>query len=167
MKPIAENRFTITKALFYEGMLRISKDSYGKAAIKYSFVFVAIWVAMAAFLLFTGGTIGQALIYLALVSVIILWLNVFAPRSHAKKGWNALVNRYGTAMERRVRFYKDHLEVDGDCSPKTVTYQEILEVKEAKHLYVLIGVDKVGVMVARDGFAYGDFDEVLALIKSA
>lgn len=167
MKPIAENRFSITKQLFYEGMLRISKDSYGKAAIKYSFIFVAIWVAMAAFLLFTGGTIGQALVYLLLVGVIILWLNVFAPRSHAKKGWNALVSRYGSAMERRVRFYKDHLEVDGDCAAKTVTYQEILEIKESKHLYVLICVDKVGVMVAKDGFAYGDFDEIQSLIREA
>lgn len=167
MKPIAENRFSITKQLFYEGMLSISKDSYGKAAIKYSFVFVAIWVAMAAFLLFTGGTIGQALVYLLLVGVIILWLNVFAPRSHAKKGWNALVNRYGSAMERRTRFYRDHLEIDGDCAAKTVTYQEILEIKESKHLYVLICVDKVGVMVAKDGFAYGDFDEIKSLIREA
>lgn len=167
MKPIAENRFSITKQLFYEGMLTISKDSYGKAAIKYSFIFLAIWVAMAAFLLFTGGTIGQALVYLLLVGVIIAWLNVFVPRSNAKKGWNALVSRYGSATDRRVRFYKDHLEVDGDCPAKTVTYQEILEIKESKHLYVLIGVDKVGVMVAKDGFTYGDFDEIRALIREA
>lgn len=167
MKPIAENRFSITKKLFYEGMLCISKDSYGKTARKYSLIFLAIWVAMSAFLLYTGGTLGQVAIYLFMLSVILVWLNILAPRNHAKKGWEALVRRYGSAMERRVRFYKDHLEVDGDCAEKAVTYQEILEIKQSKHLYVLICVDKVGVMVAKDGFAYGDFDEIQSLIREA
>lgn len=167
MKPIAENHFSITKELFYEGMLRISRDSYGKAARKYSLVFLAIWAAMAAFLLFTGGTIGQTLVYLIIVGAIILWLNVLAPRNHAKTAWETLVRRYGTDMERQVTFYKDHLEVGGDCAERSVTYQQILEVQESKHLYVLISVDKVGVMVAKDGFSYGDWDEIHALIRSA
>lgn len=167
MTPIAENRFSITKELFYEGMLSISKDSYGRAAKKYSLVFLGIWVLMAAFLLYTGGTIGQILIYLGIIGAIILWLNVLAPRQHAKTAWNGLVKRYGSAMERRVRFYKDHLEVDGDCAEKSLTYQEILEIKESKHLYVLISVDKVGVMVAKDGFTSGNCDEILALIREA
>ena len=167
MKPIAENRFSITKELFLEGMLSISKDSYGKTARKFSLLFLGIWALMAFFLLYTGGTIGQILIYLGIVGAIIIWLNFFAPRKQAKTAWEGLVKRYGSAMERRVRFFKDHLEVDGDCSPKSVTYQEILEIKQSKNLYVLITVDKVGVMVAKEGFSFGDVDEVLALIKSA
>lgn len=167
MRPIAENRFSITKKLFYEGMLSISRDSYAKTAMKFSLIFLGIWVLMAMFLLYTGGTLGQILIYLGIVVAIIIWLNIFAPRSHAKRGWEALEKRYGAAMERRVLFYKDHLEVGGDCAAKTVTYQEILEIKESRNLYVLICVDKTGIMVARDGFTQGDADEVLALIKSA
>ena len=167
MTPIAENRFSITKELFYEGMLSISKDSYGKTARKYSLVFLAIWAAMSMFLLYTGGTLGQVGIYLFMLCVILVWLNILAPRNHAKKAWEALERRYGSARSRRVRFYKDHLEVDGDCAEKSLTYQEILEIKESKHLYVLISVDKVGVMVAKEGFTSGDCDEILALIREA
>lgn len=167
MKPIAENRFSITKELFYEGMLSISKDSYGKAARKYSLVFVVIWVVLSAFLLYTGGTPVQVGVYLFMLCVILVWLNILAPRNHTGKAWEALQRRYGTDMERRVRFYWDHLEVDGDCAEKSVPYREVLEIKESRRLYVLLCADKVGVMVAKEGFTSGGWDEILDLIREA
>ena len=167
MEPIAENRFSITRALYSEGMLRISRDSYGKAARKYSLVFLAIWVVMSAFLLCTGGTPGQVAVYLLMLCLILIWLNILAPRNHVKKAWNSLFQRYGSAMSRRVRFYQDHLEVDGDCTKKSIPYQDILEIQESKNLYLLISAGKVAVMVAKEGFTHGNCDEVLALIQRA
>lgn len=167
MELLAENRFQLTKALFFEGLLRISKDGYGKAAKKYSLVFLAVWAAMAAFICLTGGTFSQTLIYLAIVGVILLWLNVLSPRSHAKKSWEALVNRHGSRMERRVRFYGDHLEVDGDCTEKHVDYPDILQIRESAHLYILICADKAGILIAKEGFTQGDAAKVLALIQGA
>ena len=167
MDHLAENRFTLTKGLFLEGMLRISRDGYGKAARKYSLVFLALWAAMAAFICLTGGTFSQTLIYLAIVGVILLWLNVLSPRSHAKKSWEALVKRHGEHMERRVRFFRDHLEVDGDCTEKYVDYPEILEIKESRHLYILICADKAGILIAKEGFTRGDAANILALIQGA
>ena len=56
MKLQAENRFTVTRELFLEGMLRVSRDSYGKYAAKCMLVFVAIWAALLIFTLSTGGS---------------------------------------------------------------------------------------------------------------
>lgn len=167
MEILAENRFHLTRALFFEGMARISRDTYGKWARKFTLVFLIVWAVMAILLLCIGGTIGQALIYLALVAVICLWLNLLAPRSQAKKAWKALVSRCGEDPERITRFYGEHLEIDAGGALKTIPYTDILEIKQTKGLLVLVCADKVGVMAAKDGFVSGSAENVLALLQGA
>ena len=70
MKLQAENRFTVTRELFLEGMLRVSRDSYGKYAAKCMLVFVAIWAALLIFTLSTGGSMGSILFSLGVVVLI-------------------------------------------------------------------------------------------------
>lgn len=167
MKLHAENRFTVTRELFMEGMLRVSRDSYGKYAAKYMLIFVAIWVALLIFTLTTGGSMGNVLFSLGVVVLIGLWICVWTPWSHAKKAWKAQQSRYGDSIKRITRFYDDHLDICGDCPEKTVGYDEIKEIKESKNLILLICYDKMGILLSRGGFTEGDVATVRELIEKA
>ena len=166
MEILAENRFSLTEKLFLEGMGCLSRNSYGKTARKYTLILLLIWVILSALLLFLGGTVAQALVYLAAILFLCYWLNVAAPRKHAKKSWDALISRSGDDPQRITRFYPDHLEVDAGDTVKTISYGDILQVRETKNLIMLICADKMGVMVAKNGFTIGNYEEITALIRS-
>lgn len=163
----AENRFTVTKSLFFEGMLRASRESYGKYAAKCMLLFGAIWVALLIFTLSTGGSMGNVLFCLGVVVLIGFWICIWTPRSHARKAWKAQQNKYGDSMKRITRFYEDHLEISGDCPEKTVAYDDIKVILQSNNLMMLICYDKLGIMISRNGFTTGDEDTVRALIEAA
>lgn len=164
MNPQAENRLTITKPLFYEGMLRLSRDTYGKFASRAMLVFFAIWAALLLFTLLTGGNLNNVLFSLGVVVLIGIWICVWTPRSNAKKAWKALQNQYGDSAKRVTRFYNDHLEISGDCAEKSIPYSDIREIKQSQNLLLLVCADKVGIMLAKDGFTRGDEQTIYALI---
>jgi hypothetical protein len=163
----AENQFSLTEKLFLEGMGCLSRNSYGKTAGKYTGILLLIWAGISGLLLFLGGSFGQTLVYLAAILFLCYWLNVAAPRKHAKKAWNALLSRSGEDPQRITRFYRDHLEVDAGGTVKAISYGDILQILETKNLIMLICADKMGVMVAKNGFTIGNYEEITALIRSA
>lgn len=167
MKLQAENRFTVTKELFMEGMLRVSRDSYGKYAAKCMLVFAAIWVALLIFTLSTGGSLGHVLFSLGVVVLIGIWICIWTPRNHAKKAWKAQQAKYGDSMKRITQFYDDHLEIRGDCQEKTLSYNDIKEIKESKNLVLLICYDKMGILLSQTGFTQGDIGTVRDLVEKA
>lgn len=167
MEIIAENHFHMTKPLFFEGLLRLSRDSYGKTAKKCSLALLVFWFVLSVILTLIGGYQLQVLVYLVVILVFCFWLNVTAPRKNAKKSWEALVNRCGEDPERITRFYEDRLEIDAGGTLKIVPYSDIVAIKQTKKLYVLVCADKVGVMVTKDGFVSGSAEEIMALIKGA
>lgn len=167
MNPKAENRFTVTKDLFMEGMLRVSRDSYGKYAAKCMLVFAAVWAALLVFTLSSGGNMGNVLFCLGVVVLIGFWICVWTPRNHAKKAWKAQQSKYGDSMKRITTFYEDRLEIRGDCAEKTVTYDDIKEIKESKNLILLICYDKMGILLSQTGFTQGNADTVRELIEKA
>lgn len=162
-----ENRTTITKQLFMEGLGRISRDGYGKAARKAMLVLLGMWAALLVYTLLSQGNIHQTMGYLVLIGLIGLVLCVFMPQSNAKRAWKALEAKYGSAPERITTFFPDHLEIRGDCVEKNVAYRDVREVKESAHLLILVCEDKTGILLARNGFTGTDANEVKALIESA
>lgn len=164
MNPQAENRFTVTKPLFYEGMLRLSRDTYGKFASRAMLVFFAIWAVLLLFTLLTGGNLNSVLFCLGVIVLLGVWLCIWTPRNNAKKAWRSLQSQYGDSAKRITRFYNDHLEISGDCAEKSVSYTDIREIKQSKNLILLVGFDKVGIMLAKDGFTRGDGQTIYALI---
>lgn len=166
MRLHAENRFTVTKSLFFEGMLRVSRDTYGKFAAKCMLLFAAVWAALLIFTLITGGSKIHVLFSLGVVVLIGFWICVWTPRNHAKKAWKSQQKRYGDSMKRITKFYDDHLEISGDCPEKTVTYDDIKEIKVTGNLMMLICYDKMGIMLSRSGFTSGDEHTVRSLIES-
>lgn len=167
MEILIENRFSVTKSLFFEGLGCLSRDSYGKTAKKITLLLLVMWAVLSVVLMLIGGTWMQALAYLAAILFFILWLNVLAPRKHAKKSWEALVNRSVEEPERITRFYEDHLEIDIGGSLKDIPYGDIVQIKQTKLLYVLVCADKMGVMLTKDGFVKGSAEEMEALIAAA
>ena len=61
MELLAENRFTITKSLFYEGMLRVFQERFGPFTKKVLTVLAVLWAIMAAVTLFFSGSLSYAL----------------------------------------------------------------------------------------------------------
>lgn len=167
MEILAENRFVLTESLFMEGLQCISRETYGKTAKKCSMALILMWVVLSAVLLLIGGTLFQCFVYLAAILFFCLWLNVLAPRKNAKKSWDALLNRCGEDSERVTCFYEDRLEIDAGGTLKTIPYGDIEKIRQTKQLFLLVCKDKVGVMVAKDGFVSGSAEVIANLIHSA
>lgn len=163
----AENRFSITKDLFIEGMLRVSRNSYGKYSAKAMLLFFGIWLVLMVFTRMTGGNMGTVYFSLCVVILVGIWICIWTPYSYAKKAWKAQQAKYGTSMKRITRFYDDHLEIKGDCPEKSLDYTEIRHVLFSKKLMILVCQDKVGIILSQNGFTQGDADTVRDLITAA
>lgn len=166
MEHLAENRTVINKQLFREGMLRVSKDNYGKAAKKSMLIFLGVWLLFAAVTLMGGSSILMTLGGLALVGLIGLWICVYLPRYNAGRFWKAQEAKYGSVMERLTRFYPDHLTVTGDGVEKTISYTEISDIKESRHLIVLISQNNAGILLEKSGFSGLNQEEITTLIQN-
>ena len=165
MEPLAENRFTITKELFYEGMLQVTRESYEPFVKKVMLVLAIAWAVLAAVTLTGSGSLSYAVVELIVVVLIGVWMVVFVPRNKARRAWAALENRCGGDLERITRFYPGYLEADNGIEEISVFYEDIRQILQSKHMLVLLSVENVGVLVARDGFVSGDAASVQALIK--
>jgi hypothetical protein len=164
MEKMAENRFTITKKLYMEAMLRMSGVSYGKTAGKIICLILGAWCAFLIYVLATGKNPGQMLGSLGVICAVALWILVGMPRYYARRAWRKLQNQYGTDMERSIVFYADHMEAYSESVEKIISYEDIRQIMQSKHLLILICNDKTGVLVARNGFSAGSEETVLNLI---
>lgn len=167
MEVLAENRFTITKSLFYEGMLRVSAEEYGKLAKKAVIFLGAAWLVLTAVTLWQRQSLVYAGIELIVLCLVAVWLYRFVPRNKAKRAFKLLEEKYGSDMERTTRFYKERLEVESLERKTTVLYSEIRQVLYAKRLLVLVAEDKTGILLKLDGFACGSAEKVQQLIENA
>lgn len=164
MEVLAENRFTITRDLFVEGMLRISKDGYGKFAARSMAVLLGVWLILLVFALVTGGDVAHTMLLLVLLLLIGWWLCVLMPRSNARRAYKALEQKSGGEMERITRFYADHLRIGEDC---VIPYDRITRIRRSRRLLILTCEDKVGVLLELKGFTLGNEETIWALIQSA
>ena len=167
MERQAENQFTITKSLFMEGMLRISRDSYGKAAAKAMLLVLGLWGAFFLYTLAVAGDAAHALLFLVIIGMAGLWLCVGIPRSNANRAWKALEGKYGSNLHRTTSFYPDHLEIQGEGLEKHISYDQIVQILLSRRLLILVCQDKVGILLALDGFTDGNAQQVKALIEGA
>ena len=166
MNALGENRTVINKKNFLEGILRISRDRWGKAAGKWMLVLLALWVGLVVFTLKSGGTLIETLGSLVFVGLIGLWLMVYMPRHFAGQSWKAHCRIYGEETERVTRFYPDRLVVTGENLEKEVPYREILQVKASRNLLVLLCEDKSAVLLEKEGFRGVSREEILARISA-
>ena len=190
MGPVAVNRFTITRPLFYEGMLRVTKERLGPFMKKILIVLAVLWAALAAITFFTKSSPSYALVELvdlhdpalefepihrvlfgvepeaalAALRAVGIWLCVYIPRNQAKRAWKVMESKSGGELERVTSFFPDRLEI-GSGGETVIPYADVLQMLDTEHLLILTCKEKVGVLLARNGFETGDIDAVRALIK--
>lgn len=167
MEPtIAENRYVLTKSLFYEGMGRVMQQTYGKTANRAVLGLLAAWAVLAAATLI----LKQSPVYLAVEAVVLslaaLWIKAYLPRYKARSAWKKLEAAYGADMERTTCFYTDRLTVHAADREVTVAYEEIAQKLSSEHLLILVSTDKTGILVKRDSFTKGSEAEIMARISS-
>lgn len=167
MSILAENRFTITKKLFFEGMLRVSAENYGKFAKKAVAFLGLAWLALAVVTLCLRQSLGYVGIELVVLCLAALWIIVFMPRYKAKKAFHTLKDRCDNNLERITRFYQDRLEVEAAGCQTVVLYSEIRQILRTKHLLVLVTEDGTGILLTLDGFTCGGEAAVLEGIRNA
>lgn len=167
MGPFAVNRFTITKSLFYEGMLRVIRTDLGPFIKKVLIALAALWAVLAAVTLLTKASPSYAIVELVVLAAVALWLCVYIPRNRARQAWKALESRSGGDMERVTSFFDDRLEIDSGAETTVIPYADVLQTLPTEHLLVLTCKEKVGVLIARDGFMSGELSAVQARIEQA
>lgn len=160
----AENSFTVTKELYMEGLNRLNREDLMPMVRKLLIFLGVLWLALAAFTIWKGVSPIAVIFELLALVVLGLWVGVLNPRSRAKKGWQAMENKFGGQMERHTRFYEDRLEVDAGGKTLIVNYEDIVRVLDTPHMMVLMSKEKQGIMVHLEGFTLGSKESVLKLI---
>ena len=166
MEKYAENRFTITKKLFMEGMLRISREGYGKSAGRAMLLILGLWLAFFGYTLAVQGDVVTCLGFLFLITLAGIWLCIGMPRSNARRLWRNMEAKYGCDLQRTTAFYRDHLIIQGVGLEKRIPYEKVIRIRQSRRLLILICEDKTGVLVARNGFITGTCNEVMELLRS-
>lgn len=164
MEILAENHFAVTKSLFWEGMQRVSAESYGKFAGKAVAFLGLAWLILAAATVRLRQSLGYVGIELIILCLAGLWITVLIPRYKANRAFHALE---GSGLERATRFYPDRLEVETPERETVVPYSEIRQVLRAKRVLVLVTGDGLGILLKLDSFSRGSEAVVQELIQNA
>lgn len=162
---LAENRFPMTKALFFEGMRRVWKESSGRSVRRLLLIPALVWLAFTAYTLSQGGGMALPAVELVVLALVVLWTVYWLPRGKARRAWRALEDRGAADAERVTRFYADHLEVETDGRLTGIAYADLEQTLTSKNLLILIAGDKTGILLERSSFTRGTEDEVLQLIE--
>ena len=166
MEILAENRFILTKSLFIEGRLSLSKDSYGKAAHKTAAALLLVLLVLVGVSLLLGLRAATVGMEVTILSVMIFWLLYGFPRNSAKNAYKALTKKWGDEPERLTRFYADQLEIEGPGVHTILSYEQIEQVLRTRHLLILVSDEKAGVLLKLDGFTAGSEEKVRELINA-
>lgn len=102
---------------------------------------------------------------LIVLGVLFLFLSVFYSSRLAKRNYRVYELSH-TGMEKTILFYPDRIECanDGEAA-KTYYYSQISRVKESSGLYVIVIEKTIGIMVKKDAFQKGDFEEFQNFMK--
>lgn len=162
----AECRYTLTRELFYESMLRVQRDSMGKLWTWAAAILSALWLGMSVFTLATGGSIRFALVELCVLIAVFFCFTVWMPRRKAKRGWEAMVAKGIDDAERTVSFYDEWLEVRFGEEEIDMDYTDIIKVLETKSLMILLSIDHRGIILKKDSISGCSTEELLHHIKN-
>ncbi len=163
METVAENEYTLTKELFFEGMRRVDRENYMPAVKKALIVIALLWAVLALVTLRAGGHVSVIVLELLAVLAVGWTLTRSIPKKRSARAWQALCDDSGGELVRRIRFVEDRMEVEP--GGLIVNYEDVDKVLETEHMLILVTSGKRGVMVLRDGFKKGDAAAVERLIN--
>jgi len=163
---IAENRFELTEELFREGFAAI-QGNYRRFVRRLILVLAMLWLALAAFVWYRGASVVYAILELAVLVFVGVYAGMYLPKRKAKAAFEAIQRRTGYASERATRFFEDRLEADAGGETATLLYRDIVSREESARLLILVGSDKRGFMIKKDGFVQGSLAAALSAIEKA
>lgn len=163
---LAENHISISRALFDEGMRATENPSYQKAIRKLALVLLGLYLAVAAWLFYTGGSLIFLLGESIFLGALLFWLFVMLPGTKRRSKYKAMVHQSSHIPQRVIKFYGDHLSVTADTGKVTsIPYKDIENWQETNHLYILNCKNKLAVFLDKNGFTSGSFQTVLTVLK--
>jgi len=161
------NQICITRALFDEGMRAAENGAYKKAVRKMALILLAVYLAAAAWLLYTGGSLIFLLGESVFLCALLFWLIIMLPNTRRKSKYKAMMQGGNEVPGRTIKFYQNHLSVLTNTGKETlIQYKDIQDWKETSHLYILNCNNKISVLLDKNGFVAGDFQTVKSLIFS-
>lgn len=164
-EPIAVNRFTLTKELFYEGNKRTSKETYSRFALRMVLIMTGAWLVIAVITLLTKPSV----VFLAVEALVLilasLWVAVYTPWNKRRKAYRAFLDLYGEDPERTTVFYADHLVVNPEGREISIAYSDVDKTLSTDRLLILVTSQSKGVLLDRNGFTTGSEETVLSMIK--
>ena len=161
MEPIFENSYCYTMQNLTEMQKRTIKFSY-----KLSAVFFAFMLLEGVYFICSGTASLRTIVvsFLLLVGLISI---LYLPRSMAKQILQRNLVLYNTQPHMVVNFFEDRLEQQNETSNSLVhfAYEEIVEIKETKNLYLFCFPKMLVVIVEKQGFVIGQTEEFLLFLK--
>ncbi len=164
MEPIAENRFTLTKKLFHEGMEHVVKMNNGKVANRGALALLIVMAAMAVVMILMKQHPAVIILEAVMLFLAALWIKVFWPWQKAQAAWKQIKSRNGEEMERTTSFFFDYLTVQAAGRETKVNYRDIEQIFSTENLLIFVAKDRTGILVKRDDFVKGDEAGVLEMI---
>ncbi len=152
---IAENKYSLTKELFDEGMKRVSGENYAPFTRKVIMGITALWLIMAALTVILRQNPLFVVFEAFALLLISLWITVYIPWNKRKKAYNRLLDQYGTEMERTTRFFEKEFSVNAGGRELLFSYEEIEKKLMSEHLLILLMNDRSGILIERNSFTLG------------
>lgn len=165
---LAENHIRITRALFDEGMRAASGKAYQKAVKKLAVCLLILYLAVAAWVIYTKGPLLILAGETIFLGALLFWLTVMLPGTKRRSKYKAMSQGGSTIPERTVRFYQDHLSVRAEGGKETmISYQDVEDYEETPNLYLLHCKGNVCVLLDKNGFVTGSFQDVAGNLAAA
>lgn len=164
--PIAENRISISRALFDEGMRAAENGKYKKSVQKLALILLVLYLGVAIWLIHSGSSLFFLLGESIFLGALIFWLTVMLPGTKRRSKYRTMAREKGRIPQRTVKFYPDELSVVTDTGRETVIpYSDVQGWQETRHLYILCCKNNLRVLLDKDGFVHGDFHSVTSKIQ--
>lgn len=163
-KLLAENRFTLNRELFYEGMRQVIWANSGLSRMLLVAALGILWLVLLICSLAMGE--GLAITGLELLAIVLaaLWALLWLPRRKARRAFQALEAKGAADTERITRFFEDDFEVDVSGQRTRISYDDLKNILNTRNLLIFLTKDGTGVMVGRDSFTYGSESDVMRWI---
>ena len=165
---IAENHICISRSLFNEGMRAAGNKTYKRTVQKLALILLLLYLAVAAWLLYTGGSLIFLIGESVFLGALLFWLFIMLPASKWRSKYKAMAQGGNSIPKRTIRFYPDHLLVLANTGKETtISYCDIQNWQETKNLYILNCSNNISVLLDKNGFVIGNFQAIESLLKNA
>jgi hypothetical protein len=163
---LAENHITISHPLFDEGMRATQSMTYKKMLRKMMIILAVLFLAVAAYMIYTGLSLIFLLGEFIFLGALIFWLTVMLPRTRRRSKYKAFTHGSTESPERTVKFYQDQLIVITCFGKETaIPYSNVTGWIETKNLWILNCKNITGVLLDKNGFITGDFNIIKPVIS--